>query len=88
MSENIDKDILLKAVQMTIKELFPHNQKYFVLHDNTDNNHVHVTIGKTSYDSKNHTRLHIDKKKLVKIKKIKMVLQRLLRLIVILLKLN
>lgn len=68
MSENIDKDILLKAVQMTIKELFPHNQKYFVLHDNTDNNHVHVTIGKTSYDSKNHTRLHIDKKKLVKIK--------------------
>lgn len=48
MSENIDKDILLKAVRNTIKELFPHNQKYFVLHDNTDNNHVHVTIGKTS----------------------------------------
>jgi len=41
-----------------------------VLYDNTDNNHVHVTIGKTSYDFKNHKRLHIDKTKLVKIKNI------------------
>lgn len=30
----------------------------------------HVTIGKTSYDFKNHKRLHIDKTKLVKIKNI------------------
>ncbi|HEN3303498.1 TPA: hypothetical protein U5D50_004288, partial [Yersinia enterocolitica] len=68
MHSKTEEKALMAAVGDTLKESFSGQHNYFyTLHNDTKNNHVHVTVSKAAInvDGKN---LHLDKKKLNKLK--------------------